>query len=635
MTLMVSLGSGAAFAQTPETAPANSHLILDPVEVLAPSVPKPLSASPLEREPSAATSTVDLDDRRTESKNLAEIVAALPGVVARDTGGLGQTKVLSIRGSSPNAVLVLFDGIALQSTGAAVDLSRLPTALFSKVEVLRGVASRYQPGAMGGVVNLVSRDTTGQRAFGGLSYGSFSSSEAHVGATAEIAGGNGLVLLHGLTTQGDFGYTFDATPNISTAALVQRQRENNSARQLGALLKWKRFWGNTRVDALVDVAAEGRGLAGTVYNPTPTAAQQSMQSVAALRLSHQFEHQGELLTTVSMRTGTLALQNTGFGAENYQQDDVSLNTEVQYARALGAHRFEALVSGGTDTLGATDNARIYNGRAAAMVGLTLSGLAGRLQVLPSVRVDVDGPFVVVSPKLGATALLGRQFTLRANVGQASRPPSFLERFVRQGAVVPNANLQAERAIQGDLAVSWAFDSGSLSLGGFYGLTGDLISYELYPPMVLKPFNFATVAQAGLEAEGQADVNAWLGLRAAYTYLRATNVRDTPRYYGHPLPFRPEHVVTAGARFGPAAMHLQLDGVFSSAQFQNRTATLSVPARALVNVGLHGVFSGAPQVRWGAELKNIFDVSTVDVSAYPLAPRAFFLTAALSWESTHT
>ena len=74
---------------------------------------------------------------------------------------MGQRKSLSLRGAGATGVMVLLDGIPLSSPGTSVDLSRIPAAITERLEVLRGAASaRYGPGALGGVVNLVTRRPT-------------------------------------------------------------------------------------------------------------------------------------------------------------------------------------------------------------------------------------------------------------------------------------------------------------------------------------------------------------------------------------------------------------------------------------------------------------------------------------------
>lgn len=61
----------------------------------------------------------------------------------QDQGGAGQRKTLSLRGASPNAVLVLLDGVPLNGPGNAVDLSRLPVAMLERLEVMGGAGSRH------------------------------------------------------------------------------------------------------------------------------------------------------------------------------------------------------------------------------------------------------------------------------------------------------------------------------------------------------------------------------------------------------------------------------------------------------------------------------------------------------------
>ncbi len=608
---------------------------LGTVEVVSQSASEPVSASPTSRDKSASTTVIELDGRRTESKSVAELMAQAPGVVVHDTGGIGQTKTLSIRGASPNAVTVLFDGMPLQCAGASVDLSRFSQAFFSRLEVMRGLGARYQPGGLGGVVNLVSNEPEGTSGFAAVSQGSFESTLANLAASTPLLGGSALFMAHGLSTGGRFNYQFDELPDIATDSLQTRQRSNNQAVQGGALLKFKRYFGDTRVDLLVDAMAERRGLAGTVYNPTPQNTQSSTRGVVGVRVSHQWSSGQELSVLGTVRGESLLLLNSPFLAARFEQSEASATVEAQYLHPVSVHRFEALVTAGGDTLLASQNSAATQGRVGLMLADELSLFSNRLQVIPSARVDLTGPFVTVSPKVGALFELTRGLTLSANVGQASRPPSFLERLVRQGAVLPNADLKPERALQVDAAVAFTTSHARLSLGGFVGTTENLIAYELYPPMLVKPFNFATASMAGVEAEGQWTVRPWLRLKGAYTFLRAVNIRDTAGYFGKPLPLRPAHTIAASFSVGPEWLSARVDGVYTSAQFQNRGATIQVDGRTLLNLGLHSSIAQLPGLSFGAELKNALDVSTVDQSAYPLPPRSIFFTASLHLEKHKT
>jgi iron complex outermembrane receptor protein len=258
-------------------------------------------------------------------------------------------------------------------------------------------------------------------------------------------------------------------------------------------------------------------------------------------------------------------------------------------------------------------------------------LGGALTLNGSARVDVAGRFFVFSPKLGATVELPKGFFLKGNAGQASRPPSFAELYVVQGTMLPNAELRPERALSGDVGAGWKHEKAEVSATGFLALYEDLISYEYYPPNLARPYNFSAARVGGVEVEGVAKPFTWLEASAAYTWLDTQNLRDDPRYYLKSLPFRPRHRVHARVVAGPAWLKGRVELTYQSMQFTNRTETLALPERALLNVGLTATPWKSPKVTVSAELKNVLDVHTQDLDGYPLPPRAFFVTLGVQWD----
>jgi len=113
----------------------------------------------------------------SEATTLGELLADIPGVWVNDSGTPGGLVTASIRGSAANQVLVLVDGIPInQATTGVADLSSLPLSEFERIEIRRGVASsHYGGGAVGGVVNLVTR--TGVEANGEFTLGLGSAGE--------------------------------------------------------------------------------------------------------------------------------------------------------------------------------------------------------------------------------------------------------------------------------------------------------------------------------------------------------------------------------------------------------------------------------------------------------------------------
>jgi iron complex outermembrane receptor protein len=611
-------------------------LTLAPVDVAMPeALSEPLPSSPTVRDPSATLTVRDAIDARAEAKDAAELLTSTPGAVVQDSGGAGQRKTLSLRGAAPNAVLVLLDGVPLSGPGAAMDLSRIPTSALERLEVLRGGGSaRYGPGAMGGVVNLVTRSPDGAgRVFADVTQGSFVTTQLSAGATTALLGGDGLVLLHGLRSEGTFDFRYDALPSLPGNALTTLTRTNNGALQGGGLVRFRRRFGATQVDFMGEGSAESRGLAGPVQNPSATASQSTGRGTLSARTSTTFEAGGSLSTLGWGRLDDTTLNGTFFGAGTYHQRESSLGLEAVYARLFaGRHGVTGLLSGGGDWLTVLGGPGASWGRFGAMLGDEVLFFDGAFTVNGSARVDVAGRFTVFSPKLGAMVELPRGFSLRANAGQASRPPSFTELYVMQGTMVPNSELRPERALTGDVGAGWKSEKAHLSATGFVSLYEDLISYEYYPPNLARPYNFAAARVAGLEVEAAASPWRWLEATASYTFLDTQNQKDDPRYYLKALPFRPAHRLHARVVGGVDWLKGRAEVLFQSAQFTNRTETLSLPARAIVNVGVTARLWKAPMVTVSAELKNVLDVQAQDFDGYPLPPRAFFVTVGFAWDA---
>lgn len=616
------LGQATASSETVE---------LPAVEAPAP-VDQPSASAPEVRDASAATSTVDASAERGRAVDTASLLSRVPSVVIQDAGGLGQRKTLSLRGAAPNAVLVLLDGIPLEGTGANADLSRIPLALIDKLEVVKGGAgARYGAGGMGGVLNIVTRlPQVGPHASLDLGYGSFATGTLSAALSDTVAGGQGLALLYGQKSDGTFSFRWDDTPHFDGDVPSLQQRQNNDAQAGGALVRYQRALPKGfRADVLVEGFVDNRGLAGTVQNPTPDARVTSQRGTLGVKLKRAFEH-GQLEFMAFGRANHATLRG-GLFTSTLGQFDNAAGMEAVYSHLFGErHALTGLLSGAGEWLW-TPGKKPAWAKLSAMVMDELFLFAGALSVNASLRVDRTGPFTGLSPKLGALWLIGKGFELKANVGQAHRPPSFLELYVEQGFLMPNPGLRPERALYADAAVAFKSDLAQVSVGAFASLYEDLISYEYYPPMLARPYNFQVARVMGVEVEGKLELKPWLSAQTSYTLLGTANMKDDPRYYLKDLPFRPQHRFFAQVVAGPEWLKGHANVLFQSSQFQNRTATLMLTGRAFINAGATARVWKAPATHVSVELKNLLDEQSQDLDGYPLPPRSAFLTVAMAWE----
>jgi len=617
--------------------PSAEPVELPPVDVPLPAEEPATSSSPSRRDPAATVTTVEPKEHAGEAKDTAQLLAPSPGITLSQSGGVGQPATISVRGAASNGVLVLLDGVPLGGPGESVDLSTIPSPIVQRLEVLRGSGSRYGPGALGGVLNVVTlRPNGGARLFAEATQGSFETSLLSAGASGELPGGQGLVVLHGARSQGNFDYRYRALRELDGSPLVVRTRENNHALNGGALARYRaELPKGVLLDTAVEGLAYGRGLAGTVDNPTADALEQGQRVTGSMRLTKRFDGAGELEALGWARHHRNALAGGSFGPDVYRQANTGAGVELSYSQLLfGWHGVSAMVSGGGEWLEA-GAARPGWARFAAMARDEVLLFGGDVTVDASVRVDRSGPFTGFSPKLGAQWLLPRGFELKGNVGQAWRAPSFFELYVQQGRIAPNADLRPERGLYADAAVAFRHGSSFFAqAGGFYALYEDLISYEYYPPMLARPVNFAAAQVAGVEAEARVQPLPWLTASASYALLFTQNLKDDPRFYLQPLPYRPRHKLHARLAIGPKWLYARGEVLYQSEQFVNRTGMLSLPARVFVNAGATCVLTGSPSwpsLSLSFELKNLLDAQGADLDGYPLPPRAAYLTLGLSWD----
>lgn len=616
-----------ASASAPRAADTQA---LPPVVVpLPPLSPNP--ESPTRREPTGAVSVLPVEERRSEAAVASELVGTLPGVLLQDSGGLLQTKTLSVRGASSTGVLVLLDGIPLNGAGNAVDLSRVPLAIVDRLELLRGSGSLYGSGALGGVLNIVTRrPTTGFVASGGLTVGSFGTGLGNLSASGALLGGEALVVLHGERSDGGFSYLFDATPLTRDDVPERRVRRNNDVSGGGALVRYRRALSEgTELGASAEYATGWRGVAGTAQNPTTDVRMRTERLAASTRVVRRLS-QGELSghawasrDVIDINhlffTGPQPLLSTGLEGQGQwllaDRHGVTVSARVGYealdVEAVAPPRWMKA------SLAASDEILLFD---------------GALTLVPSARVDLAGPFTTVSPKAGAVWSLPAGFEVRANVGQAHRAPSFLELYVVQGNLLPNPSLRPERALGGDVGVRYQREGqGSVTVTGFYNLFEDLIAYEYYPPLLARPYNFNTARVQGLETELEARPSSFVSLSASHTLTFSQNLRDDPRYYLNELPYRPRHRVHARVTAGPQRLKARAELDFQSSQFVNRTQTVTLPARALLNAGATALVWQKPDVRVGFDVKNLLDVQSADLDGYPLPGRAAYLTLSFALE----
>jgi vitamin B12 transporter len=104
----------------------------------------------------AAVSVLNVDEYRYATE-VQDPVRLIPGAQVTQTGQMGGTTGLSIRGGNINANKVLIDGVPADDIGGAVEFANIDSVGIEKIEVLREPNSAlYGSDALAGVVSLTT-----------------------------------------------------------------------------------------------------------------------------------------------------------------------------------------------------------------------------------------------------------------------------------------------------------------------------------------------------------------------------------------------------------------------------------------------------------------------------------------------
>lgn len=547
-----------AWAQDPQPA-------IPDIVVSATRVP-----TPADRIPAATTVITRRDIEDYGYVTLADALAAVPGFRLVQAGGPGQQASGFVRGTNSRHVLVLRDGVPLNDSSEPNGAFNFGNELLGdveRIEVVRGpVSAVYGTAAIGGVVNLITRQAPRDREFapyGELAGGTQRTARGYVGAGGTVGAFNYGITGQALSTE---GYNVIA-PRITTnqgerdglraAAMTARMGVTIGQTTPDAAI------GQTRIDGLLRWRENTAGL-DNVPNDDPNYTGQDRNWFGFIR--SRTDLAGGAWTTGFRLSGTQDRRRyTNFpdSLTRATADDLytgerrgiawdntlrlpsaeGVLTDAVLTFGGGWDREQAQSAAGSPFFRTTVDARSSSGY--GYVGAQ-ARLFGRLDVTASARLDdTDDYGSETSWRLGAVLELPEiSSRLRASGGTAFKAPSLYQRYGVIGSFFRgNPNLQAERSTSWE--VGWETDVGryaTLSAMYFDNRIRGLINFD---PTFTTLENIDQARIRGGEFGITLTPFDWLSTTGSWTVLEA---RDTTT--DRPLPRRPRNVASLTARIAP-------------------------------------------------------------------------------------
>lgn len=454
-----------------------------------------------------------------------DLFRQVPGLQVDQLGGPGGVGSVYIRGSDPNHVLVLVDGVRVNdpttSRGGGFDLSGLDPSQIERIEVLRGAASSiYGADAMGGVINIVTRKGAqgfgASAGYGALGYRSARASVASGNARLSLStlrdgrdtDGSSLALAQlGASTRfvaGDAGsITLDARhvkrkssnfPDDSGGQLLAvyraLERHDGSETSLGARGSWDfDSW-------TVHVAATRYGRSEDIVSPGVAAGERNPLGVPSSIARTDFRRSGVLANAVrhlaggsEVTAGGEYLQERGASQVLYELFGTSIPATFDLKRITRSGFVELKWLARTNLV--------------VRAGLRRDAVSGNgARTSPSVGVRYDWPSIKAS--------------FKASFAEGFKPPSFFALGLPV-ALGGNPELRAERSKGGSIGYEQRFQDGTafVSAALFKTAYTDLVTFDNEANRLV---NAGRVDIRGVELEGSTFLGASVRLKAHFTRL---------------------------------------------------------------------------------------------------------------------
>lgn len=176
------------------------------------------------REQSYQVSVIDAKKLHNTTLNIAHALNNVPGIRARESGGLGSNMEFSLNGFSGNQVKFFIDGIPMENMGNAFRLNNIPINLASRIEVYKGVVPvELGADALGGAINIITNTGRTNYLDASYSFGSFGTHKTSVNMAMNTKKGF-TFLLNAFQNYSKNNYWVDTETPINQYGQIERVR---------------------------------------------------------------------------------------------------------------------------------------------------------------------------------------------------------------------------------------------------------------------------------------------------------------------------------------------------------------------------------------------------------------------------
>lgn len=596
--VLLSLFSSFLRAQSP-LDPQPSPQLQQAIVVTASRVPESVESTP-----AAVTIITRKDLEKRATRDVADALREVPGLIISRTGSSGKATSIFTRGGSSKDTLVLWNGVEINNPFfAGYNFGTFSTAGVDRIEIVRGPFSAlYGSDAVSGVVNILADDKS-NRLDADLAAGENGLAHGNLSGSFTSGAWNGGASL-GYRQDDGFANNDDFEHNSATAGIHWNGHPDLS---IGLRTRYSSY--DLGVPFNVNAA-------GTAFEPTPHRREAGNELQIALPVHARVGPVSlDLTLSTSNRNDDAQDPNDPFGRLFASTEST---TRRGHLTAQGATRLGTLIAGLEYEIATVDDISSYGTNISnrERTGKSLfvenrftlnTGNGTRLEAVAGLRHDDFETFgTELSPRLAAAWVAG-QNKIRAAYGHGFRAPAVGELYF---PFFGNPDLAAERSRSSEFGYDRFIGRHSIvSMTLFRTKFDDLIVYDT----VSQTFqNIGKALSEGIEVGASGETASGLSAGLTYTYLD-TEENET----NSSLLRRPRHSgsLSAGYGRGPWAAHLVVTHNGSRADLTDLFPydRVTNDAYTVADVALQRSFE---RVTPYVKLENLSDETYQEVFGYP-------------------
>jgi vitamin B12 transporter len=571
----------------------------------------------------------------SSTESLAALLRAESGIHITSTGGESAVSTISLRGSTSKNVLVMIDGIPVNSSGfSSVDLNFIQTSIIERIEITRGGESAlHGSNAMGGTINIITRKA--KSSGGNITVSAAGGRKVSEQASVTLSGKHiDFIISQGARFDTGVYQFVNSNGTMTESDDFTDLRQNNSltatsvmAGVSGRMPKGISIQGSTLflrkqngvagpsgfTSLFTDAELIRTYLHNRIYfdtgrvSPHVNFVTEIFHTINDSIYSNSNESgSGPYSSAKQMHTWGGSLSGTILAIPfNTLKTEVSLSGELLHDRITG-NSIENSPSRFTVSFMVRDEILLWK---------------ERIGIIPTMRFDyATGPGFHFSWKAGFFIKPVNPLTVRFSTFHSYRNPDFTEQFFTYGLYSGNPDLRPEQVYGGDLGFTWKHEKIRVETALFFNYYLDLIRYIVSFGYIFKPVNIDSAYSFGGELMIDYRPFDFFSLQAQYTLNYLLDAGDLSQNRVIQLPGQPLHKVTFTMEFIISSVTLGFQSVIEDRTIITRNGTKYLPSRQVFNCYLTLDFTGDNEAYSGTifiNANNLLNVQLEDYRGYPL------------------